>query len=439
MSLIIQKYGGSSIANIDGIRRVAQRVFGTRKRGNSIVVVVSAMGKTTDQLINLAHQVSSSPSDRELDMLMSTGEQVSVALLAMALHGMGVDAVSLTGPQAGISTDAIHRHAKIMNIDPRRIFRHLKEERVVIVAGFQGLTPLADVATLGRGGSDTTAVALAVALKAERCQIFTDVEGVYSADPRIVKDARKLDEIAYDEMLELASLGAKVLMGRSVEYAKKYEVKLEVLSSFTKTPGTIVQKEVKKMEDIVVRGVSADTNQARVLLSGVPDKPGVAAKLFKELAGANLNIDMIIQNSSSNGTADISFTVSDEDFPKIRKVIHASAKKVGFQAIRVDGDIAKISVVGVGMRGHSGVAFLMFKTLAENHINIIMISTSEIKISVVIQKRYANKALRALHKVFALSKKRVLSRKSTKSSLRGACGKDNMAGSVKTGKREKIK
>ncbi|MBI2437756.1 MAG: aspartate kinase, partial [Lentisphaerae bacterium] len=281
MGLIVQKFGGSSVADAACIRRVAARVLQTQRRGHKVVVIVSAMGDTTDDLIALAQQITATPSDREMDMLMSTGEQVSVAMLAMALHALGADAVSLTGPQAGIFTDGMHRKAKIRGINPRRIWKHLKAGQIVIVAGFQGQTPKRDIATLGRGGSDTTAVALAAALKADRCQIFTDVEGVYSADPRIVKRARKLDEIAYDEMLELASLGAKVLMARSVEFAKKYGVELEVLSSFSKAPGTIVKEEVKSMEDIIVRGVSADKDQAKITLGGVPDRPGVAARLFK--------------------------------------------------------------------------------------------------------------------------------------------------------------
>lgn len=405
MGLIVQKYGGSSVANPDCIRRVAARVLETGKQGHQVVVVVSAMGDTTDALISLAHQITPTPSDREMDMLMSTGEQVSVALLAMALHALGADAVSLTGPQAGIFTDAMHRKAKIMGIEPKRIRKHLRDGRIVIVAGFQGLTPTADIATLGRGGSDTTAVALAAALKADRCQIFTDVDGVYSADPRIVKKARKLDEIAYDEMLELASLGARVLMSRSVEFAKKYGVKLEVLSSFTKIPGTIVKEEVKSMEDVVVRGVSVDKDQAKVTLSRVPDKPGVAARLFRDLAGASINIDMIIQNTSEQGLTDLSFTVPQEDIVKTRQVIQKAARAVGVQAVRVDEDIAKVSIVGVGMRGHSGVAFQMFETLAARNINIEMISTSEIKISVVIRKALADQAMLALHRAFKLDTK----------------------------------
>lgn len=405
MALIVQKYGGSSVASPEFIRRVARRILASRKKGNSLVVVVSAMGDTTDDLIKLANKVAPSPSDRELDMLLSTGEQASAALLAMALYSLGLDSVSLTGPQAGISTDAMHGRARIIGIDPRRIRKHLKEGRVVIVSGFQGLTPFNDVATLGRGGSDTTAVALAAALKADRCQIFTDVDGVYSADPRIVKKASKLDEISYDEMLELASLGANVLMSRSVEFGKKYGVELEVLSSFTTAPGTIVRGDMKRMEDIVVRGVAVDKNQAKITISGVADKPGVAARLFGELAGGNVNIDVIVQNIAERGRANISFTTSGDGLSKTRKIISSAARKMNAKSIEIDRDIAKVSIVGVGMQGHSGVAFRMFKTLAEKHINILMISTSEIKISVIIRKGSADKAAVALHKAFGLDRK----------------------------------
>ncbi len=411
MALIVQKYGGSSVADPVCIRRVANRIMMSRKQGHSVVVVVSAMGDTTDDLIDLAGKVADSPSEREMDMLLSTGEQVSAALLAMALHSLGAEAVSLTGPQAGIATDAMHGKAKIMDIKPRRVQKHLREGRVVIVTGFQGLSPSEDVATLGRGGSDATAVALAAALKADRCQIFTDVDGVYSADPRVVKDARKLDEIAYDEMLELASLGARVLMSRSVEFGKKYGVELEVLSSFTMAPGTVVRRKVKNMEDIVVRGVSADKNQAKVTISGLPDKPGVAARLFGELAGKGINIDVIVQNVGDHGRAVISFTTAADDLPKMQKVIGEISAKMGVKGVEIDRDVAKVSIVGVGMQGHSGVAFKMFKTLADNHINILMISTSEIKISVIIRKQFADKAMLALHKMFGLGRKTGSSRK----------------------------
>ncbi len=402
MALIVQKFGGTSVANPECLRRVADWVLEDKKKGNDLVVIVSAMGDTTDELIALAHQITPTPDDREMDVLMATGEQVAMALLTMALHARGADAVSLTGPQAGIRTDAMHRKAKITAIDTRRIRRHLREGHIVIVAGFQGLTPKQDIATLGRGGSDATAVALAAALKADRCQVFKDVEGIYSADPRIVKDARKLDEISYDEMLELAGSGAQVLMARSIEFAKKYGVQLEVLSSFTRKPGTIVKEEAKKMEDVIVRGVAVDKDQVKVTLERVPDKPGVAARIFKEFAGAGVNIDMIIQNGSASGQADISFTIPKDDLGKVKHLMRSASAKTGLKSIGVDDDIAKVSVVGVGMRGHTGVAFQMFKALADENINILMISTSEIKISVVIRKKHAATAMRALHRAFKL-------------------------------------
>ncbi len=411
MGLIVQKYGGSSLANPECIQRVARRILATKRRGHSVLVVVSAMGDTTDDLIKLARSITATPSDREIDMLMATGEQVSVALLAMALHAKGASAVSLTGPQAGILTDARHRQAKIKEIEPKRIIKYLREGNIVIVAGFQGMTPSNDIATLGRGGSDATAVALAAALKADRCQIFTDVDGVYSADPRIVKRARKLVEISYDEMLEESSLGAQVLMSRAVEFAKKYGVKLEVLSSFSNVPGTLVKEEVKSMENIIVRGIAADKEQAKVTLSGLPDKPGVAARLFGQLAGAGINIDMIVQNVSEHAVTDISFTVPIDDLPRTRQIIQAAAKGVGAKAFKVNDTIAKVSIVGIGMRGHSGVAFRMFKTLAVEGINILMISTSEIKISVLIDKNMVERAMLALHKAFGLDRRRQRSKK----------------------------
>lgn len=402
MSLLVQKYGGSSVADAECMRRVAQRVFEARQEGHSVVVVVSAMGKTTDNLIKLAREVHAQPNDREMDMLLATGEQISVAILAMALHALGADAVSMTGPQAGITTDEFHTKAKIMGIKPDRIRQNLDQGRIVIVAGFQGLSPTEDIATLGRGGSDTTAVALAAALKADRCQIFTDVDGVYTADPRVVEKARKLGEIAYDEMLELASLGAKVLQSRAVEFAKKYGVELEVLSSFDRKPGTLVKEEVDAMEHIVVRGVAADKNQSKVTIQHVPDKPGVAAMVFRELAAVNANVDMIVQNVSEKGHTDISFTVPRDDIPRTRKAVEGLLEKIGAAGVNVDENIAKVSIVGVGMRSHSGVAHRMFDTLSRNSINIEMISTSEIKISVVIREEHAGEAVRVLHEAFEM-------------------------------------
>jgi len=413
MALIVQKYGGSSVADADCMRRVARRIANTRDQGNQVVVVVSAMGDTTDDLIALARQITPDPNERELDMLMASGEQISSAVLAMALHAIDVDAIAMSGPQAGIYTDGVHTKAKIRDIKPVRIFDQLKKGRVVIIAGFQGLNPNQDIATLGRGGSDTTAVALAAALKADRCQILKDVEGVYTANPRVVPEAVKLDEIAYDEMLEMASLGSEVLQSRAVEFAKKYGVVLEVMSSFVEKPGTLVREEVKNMEDILVRGVAADKGQVKVTIAGVPDKPGMAADLFKELAAASINVDMIVQNVSDKGHTDISFTVPAGDVNKTRKTLKNLEGHLGNHAPDIDEDIAKISVVGVGMRSHSGVAFRMFDAMAKAKINISMIATSEIKISVVIKKEHADKAVQTLHKAFELEKQSV-KKKTTK-------------------------
>lgn len=406
MALIVQKYGGSSVADVECIRRVAKRIVKTRNEGNQVVVVVSAMGDTTDDLIDLAKQVNPEPDDRELDALLATGEQISSALLTMALHSLGADAVSMTGPQAGIYTDEVHTKAKIRALKPKRLLSQLKKGKIVVVAGFQGLNPNEDIATLGRGGSDTTAVALAAAIKADRCQILKDVEGVFTANPRIVPDARKLDEIAYDEMLELASMGAEVLQSRAVEFAKKHGVVLEVMSSFEEKPGTLVREEVKNMEDIVVRGVASDKNQSKVTVKGLEDKPGVAALMFTELAKKNINVDMIVQNVSENGETDITFTVPRTDLTKTRRAVEAMQADLGAKGIIVDEDVAKVSIVGVGMRSHSGVAAKMFEALAKQKINIELIATSEIKISVVIRKSEADKAVQALHKAFELGKKK---------------------------------
>lgn len=405
MDIVVQKYGGSSVADVECLQRVARRIKSAREDGHQVVVVVSAMGDTTDELIKLAESINASPSEREMDMLLSTGEQISSSVLTMALHALGLEAVSMTGPQAGIRTDAMHTKAKIMDIHPERIHRHLDQGNVVIVAGFQGLTPTDDVATLGRGGSDTTAVALAAALKAARCQILTDVEGVYTADPRVVPDARKLSVIASDEMLELASLGAKVLQSRAVEFAKKYDVVLEVLSSFKDVPGTLVQNEVKDMEDVLVRGVSVDKNQAKVTVHSVPDQPGLAAHIFKELAAANVNVDMIVQNVSAEGTTDVSFTTPRDELQRTRKAIEDLISSTDIPGANYDEGIAKLSIVGVGMRSHAGVAHRMFAALADHKINIDMISTSEIKISVVIREENADDAMRVVHSAFALEKK----------------------------------
>ena len=403
MALIVQKYGGTSVGNTDRIKNVAARVARYRSQGDQVVVVVSAMSGVTDSLIRMAREIMPLPSEREMDMLLATGEQTTIALAAMALHALGVDAVSLTGAQAGILTDGVHTKAKIQNITPKQVHALLDSGKVVIVAGFQGQTPEGQITTLGRGGSDLTAVALAAALKADLCQIYTDVDGVYTADPRIVKTARKLDEVAYDEMLELASLGAKVMQSRSVEFAKKFGVIFEVRSSLNDNPGTLVKEETKSMEDVVIRGVSLDKNQAKVTLVGVPDKPGVAAQIFKALGDANVNVDMIVQNVSHGAGApstDISFTVDKPDLLKAAKVIDSLKAEVAFREVIADENIGKLSIVGVGMRSHSGVAARMFETLATLGVNIDMISTSEIKISVVIDLKRGEDAMRAVHAAF---------------------------------------
>ncbi len=403
MALIVQKYGGTSVANVDRIKSVASRVAEYYRQGHKLVVVVSAMSGVTDGLINLAKQINPMPDERELDMLLATGEQTTIALTAMALHAIGVPAISLTGAQAGIVTDGVHTKARIINITPKKVRELLDGGNVVIVAGFQGQTPEGQITTLGRGGSDLTAIALAAALKADLCQIYTDVDGVYTADPRIVPDARKLEEISYDEMLELAGLGAKVMQARSVEFAKKFGVVFEVRSSFNNNPGTIVKEETKSMESVVVRGVALDKNQAKVTIVGVPDRPGVAAQIFKALADKAINVDMIVQNVShgaASPTTDISFTVERADLPKARRVIEGLKDQVGFIDIQTNENIAKLSIVGVGMRSHSGVAAKMFETLAKEGINIQMISTSEIKISVVIDLADGERAARGVHAAF---------------------------------------
>ena len=404
MALYVQKYGGSSVADAACMRRVAQRIYDTQKAGNQVVVVVSAMGDTTDDLIALAKQVNPEPNEREMDSLMATGEMASSAILTMALHALGAKAISMTGQQAGIKVDGTHLKAKIQKIDPKRIKQHLRQGCVVVVAGFQGLNPAEDVATLGRGGSDTTAVALAAALKADRCQILKDVDGVFTANPRVVPSARKLDEIAYEEMLELASCGAEVLQSRAVEFAKNYGVVLEVLSSFEVKPGTLVREEDAKMEQMIIRGIAADKNHAKATLLGVPDTPGVAARIFKSLAAANLNVDMIVQNVSAAGVTDVSFTVAKDDINKTKRVIEPLVKDIRAAGLNFDGDIAKVSLVGVGMKSHSGVAYKMFDVLAANKINIEMISTSEIKISVAIRAQEADRAVRALHDAFGMGR-----------------------------------
>ena len=404
MALIVQKYGGTSVGNPERIKNVARRVLATQQAGNKVVAVVSAMSGVTDSLIKLAKEVHPEPNEREMDMLLATGEQTTIALLAMALHSLGAKAVSLTGAQAGIVTDGLHTKAKIANITPKKVHEFLDDGNIVTIAGFQGTTPDGQITTLGRGGSDLTAIAIAAAVKADLCQIFTDVDGVYTSDPRIVPHARKLTEISYDEMLELAALGSKVMQARSVEFAKKFGVVFEVRSSFNDNPGTIVKEETAKMEDVVIRGVAVDKNQAKVTIAGVPDKPGIAAKVFKTIADANINIDVIVQNVSEKGFTDISFTVASNEAAKATKVLQPIVKDIGARDASSTTEIAKLSVVGIGMRSHPGVAAKMFETLAATGVNIDMISTSEIKISVIISLKDADKAARAIHDAFELGK-----------------------------------
>jgi len=403
LALIVQKYGGSSVADPEKIKNVARRVIETKRQGNDVIVVVSAMGKTTDSLLDLASKITDDPDPREIDMLLSTGEQISIAVMAMAIHSLGEPAISMTGPQVGILTDNVHRKAKIVRINEEKILTELKAGKVVIVAGFQGSTVDHQITTLGRGGSDTTAVALAAVLKADVCDIFTDVDGVYTADPRICKKARKLEKISYDEMLELASLGAKVLHSRSVELAKNFDVPLHVRSSFNNEPGTMVVKEVKEMEDRVVSGVAYNKGEAKISMLGVPDRPGIAAEIFGTLAENNIVVDMIIQNVAADGLNDISFTVSKEDLKQTLKIAKELKEKLKGEDVIYDESIAKVSVVGVGMKSHSGIAAKMFRALAKNNINIESISTSEIKISCLIKEEDCDKAVVAIHTEFELA------------------------------------
>ncbi len=402
MSMIVQKYGGSSVADVERLRNVASRVIEEVERGHQVVVVVSAMGKTTDKLLAMVAEVTERPDAREVDMLLATGEQVTISMLALVLQSMGQKAVSMTGPQVGILTDSVHRKARIRSINVERMKCELDKGNVIIVAGFQGATTDGQITTLGRGGSDTTAVALAAALKADRCDIYTDVDGVYTTDPRVVGEARKLNHITYDEMLELASLGAKVLHSRSVELAKNFNVPLQVLSSFTHEPGTMVVKEYENMEDIVVSGVAFNRSEAKISILGVPDRPGMAARLFSDLGKSTLVVDMIIQNVAADGLNDISFTVHRDDITQARELAERFVKENGAKGVQTDDDIGKVSVVGVGMKSHSGVAATMFGALAKENINIEMISTSEIKISVVIRRDDIDKAVQAIHREFEL-------------------------------------
>lgn len=405
MTLVVQKYGGTSVGDVELIRNVARRVLNTKNQGHGVVVVVSAMAGETDKLIRLAKQVTSNPDERETDVLISTGEQVSIALLAIALKDMGADAKSYLGFQIKIATDSAFGKARITGIDSEKMLQDLKNGRVVVVAGFQGVDESDNITTLGRGGSDTTAVAIAAALKADVCEIYTDVDGVYTTDPNICSKARKLPKISYDEMLEMASLGAKVLQIRSVEFAKKYDVPIHVRSSFNNNPGTIVCKEDEEMEKVVVSGVTYNKNEAKIEVMRVPDVPGMAAKLFKPIADANIVVDMIIQTSSTEkGCADVAFTVPQSDFAKTLQIVKEVIKGFGGKEVKSNEDIAKVSIIGVGMRSHSNVATQMFSALAKEGINIQMISSSEIKISCIIDSKYTELAVRALHDAFELDK-----------------------------------
>ncbi len=401
--LIVQKYGGTSVGSIERIKTVAERVVNTKKAGHDVVVVVSAMAGETDKLISLAKEISDMPPEREMDLLLSSGERISAALMAIAINELGQRAKSFTGRQVGIITDTSHTKARIERISAESVREALQEGIIPVIAGFQGITETSEVTTLGRGGSDLTAVAVAAALNADLCEIYTDVEGVFTTDPSIVPNARKLEKISYEEMLELASLGAKVLQTRSVEFAMKYNVPLVVRSSFSDKPGTLVVKEDRDMERVLVSGVAYDKNQVKITIMSVPDRPGIAARLFKEVADANIVVDMIVQNISIDGKfADISFTVPKADKDKAVKITEKVSEDLGAKGVSVDENIAKVSIVGVGMKTHSGVAAKMFETLAKEGINIMMISTSEIKVSCVIDSKYTELAVRVLHDAFEL-------------------------------------
>ena len=402
MALVVQKYGGTSVASIEKIKAVAQRVIDTRLEGNQVVVVLSAMAGQTDSLMQMAKDMADDPDARELDVLLSTGEQVSVALFAMAVKSMGYDACSLLGFQAVIHTNDAYGKARVYNIETERITKELKEGRIIAIAGFQGLDEHGDITTLGRGGSDTTAVALAAALDADVCEIYTDVDGVYTTDPNICPKAQKMDMISYDEMLEMASLGAKVLMIRSVEFAKKYGVAIHVRSTFAKERGTMVVAETKDMEKVLVSGVAYNKNEARITIRKVPDHPGIASQIFKPVFEKGILVDMILQNTSEDGLTDLTFTVSKSDFYKTMDLVHVVAQEIGAEKVLGDENIAKVSIIGVGMRNHAGVANKMFAALAKENINIRMISTSEIKISCVIEEKYTELAVRVLHEAFGL-------------------------------------
>ncbi|HET9367626.1 MAG TPA: aspartate kinase [Candidatus Udaeobacter sp.] len=404
MRLIVQKYGGTSVGSPERICKAARRILETQRKGCRVVAIISAMAGVTDQLIKLAKAVSPQPTERELDLLLATGENAAAALTAMAVNALGGTAISLTGAQAGILTDHHHTKARIANISPKQIHEMLSEDYIVIVAGFQGQTPHGDTSTLGRGGSDLTAIALAGALNADACQIFTDVDGVFTCDPRLVKDAKKVSEIAYDEMLEMAGSGAKVMQSRAVEFAKKFGVEFEVQSSFTKRRGTVAKEETPSMEDVVVRGISLDRHQAKLSIAGVRDEPGVAARIFSNIAAAHIIVDMIVQNASIGGTTDVSFTIHEDELENARTILMPVIGQIGAKRLNTAAGMAKLSVVGIGMRSHSGVAARMFECLGSNGINIQLVSTSEIKIAIIIDEKDAQRAAQLIHAEFGLAR-----------------------------------
>ena len=404
MPLIVQKYGGTSVGSPERIQNVAQRLLETQQEGSSVVAVISAMAGVTDNLIKLARGVSPRPTEREMDVLLATGEQAAIALTAMAVNALGGKAISLTGAEAGVLTDRVHTKAKIANINPKQIEELLSDGYIVVVAGFQGQTAEGETTTLGRGGSDLTAIALAGALGADACQIFTDVEGVYTCDPRVVPGALKMEEIAYDELLEMAGAGSKVMQSRAVEFAKKFGVPFEVRSSFHRTPGTVAKEETANMEDVVIRGISVERQQAKITLAGVPDAPGTASRIFSAVSAANILVDMIVQNASDQQTTDISFTVHESDLPRAKELLAPVSAEIGVTRLMAQSGVAKLSVVGIGMRSHSGVAARLFECLGSGGINIQLISTSEIKIAVVINEADVDRAAQLTHDGFGLTR-----------------------------------
>jgi aspartate kinase len=404
MRLVVQKYGGTSVGTPERIRNVARRLIETQRDGCQVVAVISAMAGVTDNLLKLAQEISPEPTKCELDNLLSTGERAASALTAMAVNALGGRAISLTGAQAGILTDRNYTKAHIANVSPRQIHELLSDDYIVIVAGFQGQTPEGETTTLGRGGSDLTAIALAGALNADACQIFTDVDGVFTCDPRIVKEAEKLDEMAYDELLEMAGSGAKVMQSRAVEFAKKFGVEFEVRSSFKKSRGTIAKEETPSMEDVVIRGISLDRHQAKLSIAGVRDEPGIAGQIFSNIAAAHIIVDMIVQNASIAGTTDLSFTIHEDELENARKILMPVVGEIGAKRLNTMSGVAKLSVVGIGMRSHSGVAARMFECLGRNSINIQMVSTSEIKIAVILDEKDAERAAQLIHAEFGLGR-----------------------------------